>query len=89
MICASQDTERLLLTAAHRAGMSGGDYIYFAVHYVPEPGFSEPWIQGNNLDQEEKKAYRSVLRVGKMKERRNKFNSIFKLFSTLLNFLHW
>ncbi|XP_010224523.1 PREDICTED: atrial natriuretic peptide receptor 3-like, partial [Tinamus guttatus] len=58
IMCASGDTIRNIMLAAHRQGMTNGDYAFFNIELFNSSSFGNgSWKRGDKHDHEAKKAY--------------------------------
>ncbi|POI30399.1 hypothetical protein CIB84_005854 [Bambusicola thoracicus] len=58
IMCASGDTIRNIMLAAHRQGMTNGDYAFFNIELFNSSSYGNgSWRRGDKHDLEAKKAY--------------------------------
>ncbi|KAM5264596.1 atrial natriuretic peptide receptor 3 isoform 2-T2 [Ctenodactylus gundi] len=64
IMCASGDTIRSIMLAAHRHGMTGGDYVFFNIELFNSSSYGDgSWKRGDKHDFEAKQAYSSLQTV--------------------------
>ncbi|KAG8429621.1 hypothetical protein GDO86_019684, partial [Hymenochirus boettgeri] len=64
IMCASSDTVRNIMLAAHRQGMTNGDYIFFNIELFNSSTYGNgSWKRGDKYDLEAKQAYSSLQTV--------------------------
>nr|AAI70137.1 Natriuretic peptide receptor type C NPR-C [Xenopus laevis] len=64
IMCASSDTVRNIMLAAHRQGMTNGDYVFFNIELFNSSTYGNgSWKRGDKYDLEAKQAYSSLQTV--------------------------
>ncbi|XP_055101587.1 atrial natriuretic peptide receptor 3 isoform X4 [Symphalangus syndactylus] len=64
IMCASSDTIRSIMLAAHRHGMTSGDYAFFNIELFNSSSYGDgSWKRGDKRDFEAKQAYSSLQTV--------------------------
>ncbi|XP_019387467.1 PREDICTED: atrial natriuretic peptide receptor 3 isoform X1 [Crocodylus porosus] len=64
IMCASGDTIRNIMLAAHRQGMTNGDYVFFNIELFNSSSYGNgSWKRGDKHDLEAKQAYSSLQTV--------------------------
>ncbi|KAM9252948.1 atrial natriuretic peptide receptor 3 isoform 4-T4 [Dugong dugon] len=64
IMCASSDTIRSIMLAAHRHGMTSGDYAFFNIELFNSSSYGDgSWKRGDKHDFEAKQAYSSLQTV--------------------------
>ncbi|KAM4808845.1 atrial natriuretic peptide receptor 3 [Rhinophrynus dorsalis] len=64
IMCASSDTVRNIMLAAHRQGMTKGDYVFFNIELFNSSTYGNgSWKRGDKYDLEAKQAYSSLQTV--------------------------
>ncbi|XP_056401282.1 atrial natriuretic peptide receptor 3 isoform X2 [Hyla sarda] len=64
IMCASSDTVRNILLAAHRQGMTKGDYVFINIELFNSSSYGDgSWRRGDKHDVEAKQAYSSLQTV--------------------------
>uniref|UniRef100_A0ACB8EPI5 Nitrogen permease regulator 3 n=1 Tax=Sphaerodactylus townsendi TaxID=933632 RepID=A0ACB8EPI5_9SAUR len=64
IMCASSDSIRNIMLAAHRQGMTNGDYAFFNIELFNSSSYGNgSWKRGDKYDLEAKQAYSSLQTV--------------------------
>ncbi|KAM5192701.1 atrial natriuretic peptide receptor 3 isoform 2-T2 [Mantella aurantiaca] len=64
IMCASSDTVRTIMLAAHRQGLTKGDYVFFNIELFNSSSYGDgSWRRGDKHDLEAKQAYASLQTV--------------------------
>ncbi|KAM4709048.1 atrial natriuretic peptide receptor 3 isoform 2-T2 [Discoglossus pictus] len=64
IMCASGDTVRNIMLAAHRQGMTNGDYVFFNIELFNSTTYGDGfWKRGDKYDLEARQAYSSLQTV--------------------------
>ncbi|XP_073476902.1 atrial natriuretic peptide receptor 3 isoform X3 [Aquarana catesbeiana] len=64
IMCASSDTVRNIMLAAHRQGLTKGDYVFFNIELFNSSSYGDgSWRRGDKHDVEAKQAYSSLQTV--------------------------
>ncbi|XP_038646699.1 atrial natriuretic peptide receptor 3 isoform X2 [Scyliorhinus canicula] len=74
IMCASSHTIRKIMLAAHRQGMTSGDYVFFNVELFNSSLYGNgSWKQGDKFDLEAKEAYQSLQTVTLLRSAKPEF----------------
>ncbi|KAM4049956.1 atrial natriuretic peptide receptor 3 isoform 2-T2 [Anomaloglossus baeobatrachus] len=64
IMCASSDTVRTIMLAAHRQGLTKGDYVFFNIELFNSSSYGDgSWRRGDKHDLEARQAYSSLQTV--------------------------
>ncbi|XP_078078249.1 atrial natriuretic peptide receptor 3 isoform X2 [Mustelus asterias] len=74
IMCASSHTIRKIMLAAHRQGMTSGDYVFFNIELFNSSLYGNgSWKQGDKFDLEAKEAYQSLQTVTLLRSAKPEF----------------
>ncbi|XP_048394555.1 atrial natriuretic peptide receptor 3 isoform X1 [Stegostoma tigrinum] len=74
IMCASSQTIRKIMLAAHRQGMTTGDYVFFNIELFNSSLYGNgSWKQGDKFDLEAKAAYQSLQTVTLLRSAKPEF----------------
>ncbi|XP_051888980.1 atrial natriuretic peptide receptor 3 isoform X1 [Pristis pectinata] len=75
IMCASSHTIRKIMLAAHRQGMTNGDYVFFNIELFNSSLYGNgSWKQGDKFDLEAKQAYQSLQTVTLLRTAKPEFH---------------